>query len=317
LGENEATRDKKRDQVGTRDRHRTGPGQFEGNGAVVSRMTGAFLRAALMVLMISMPSLFLQDVSSDTTQIVVLVAILAFLMTFVEYFSEYPSMIEFRFAPPFNRLRFGALFLTILLLSLIFGSKAMPTDIGMLSARLGGHLGNAMDFPYSPVRLVVLMLPAEADASVVASVRMAAGLSYTMSILMLFVFLSLVRLFGWPTRRGAFNVWINLPMFDPTGGGDVMRRLRRDAALNIVLGILLPFLIPALIKASASLIDPITMENPQTLIWTMSAWAFLPASLIMRGIALSRVADLIAEKRARADARAKAKSDEKERFQTV
>ncbi|KPP83345.1 MAG: hypothetical protein HLUCCO07_12780 [Rhodobacteraceae bacterium HLUCCO07] len=280
-------------------------------------MTGAFLRAALMVLMISMPSLFLQDVSSDTTQIVVLVAILAFLMTFVEYFSEYPSMIEFRFAPPFNRLRFGALFLTILLLSLIFGSKAMPTDIGMLSARLGGHLGNAMDFPYSPVRLVVLMLPAEADASVVASVRMAAGLSYTMSILMLFVFLSLVRLFGWPTRRGAFNVWINLPMFDPTGGGDVMRRLRRDAALNIVLGILLPFLIPALIKASASLIDPITMENPQTLIWTMSAWAFLPASLIMRGIALSRVADLIAEKRARADARAKAKSDEKERFQTV
>ncbi|WP_372612260.1 hypothetical protein [Aquicoccus sp.] len=280
-------------------------------------MTGAFLRAALMVLMISMPSLFLQDVSSDTTQIVVLVAILAFLMTFVEYFSEYPSMIEFRFAPPFNRLRFGALFLTILLLSLIFGSKAMPTDIGMLAARLGGHLGNAMDFPYSPVRLVVLMLPAEADASVVASVRMAAGLSYTMSILLLFVFLSLVRLFGWPTRRGAFNVWINLPMFDPTGGGDVMRRLRRDAALNIVLGILLPFLIPALIKASASLIDPITMENPQTLIWTMSAWAFLPASLIMRGIALSRVADLIAEKRARADARAKAKSDEKERFQTV
>lgn len=317
MGENEATRDTKRDQVGTRDRHRTGPGQFEGNGAVVSRMTGAFLRAALMVLMISMPSLFLQDVSSDTTQIVVLVAILAFLMTFVEYFSEYPSMIEFRFAPPFNRLRFGALFLTVLLLSLIYGSKTVPTDIGMLAARLGAYLGNAMDFPYSPVRLVVLMLPAEADASLVASVRMAAGLSYTLSILLLFIFLSLVRLLGWPTRRGAFNVWINLPMFDPTGGGDVMRRLRRDAALNIVLGVLLPFLVPAIIKASANLIDPISMENPQTLIWTISAWAFLPASLIMRGIALSRVADLIEEKRARANAKAQAKSEEKERFQTV
>lgn len=280
-------------------------------------MTGAFLRAALMVLMISMPSLFLQDVSSDTTQIVVLVAILAFLMTFVEYFSEYPSMIEFRFAPPFNRLRFGALFLTVLLLSLIYGSKTVPTDIGMLAARLGAYLGNAMDFPYSPVRLVVLMLPAEADASLVASVRMAAGLSYTLSILLLFIFLSLVRLLGWPTRRGAFNVWINLPMFDPTGGGDVMRRLRRDAALNIVLGVLLPFLVPAIIKASANLIDPISMENPQTLIWTISAWAFLPASLIMRGIALSRVADLIEEKRARANAKAQAKSEEKERFQTV
>lgn len=264
-----------------------------------------------MALTISMPSLILRDVSSDTTQIVVLVAILAFLMTFVEYFSEYPSMIEFRFASPFNRLRFGALFLTVLLLSLICASATVPTDFGLLATRLGTHLGNAIDFPYSPVRLVVLMLPTGADASVVSLVRTAAGVSYMMSILMLFIFVSLVRLFGWPTRRGAFNVWVNLPMFDPTGGGDVLHRLKRDAGLNIVLGILLPFLIPAIIKAAASLIDPITLESPQTLIWTMSAWAFLPACMIMRGIAMSRVADLIEEKRARAYAKAQAEAEEK------
>ena len=59
-------------------------------------------------------------------------------------------------------------------------------------------------------------------------------------------------------------------------------------------------------KGAAGLFDPITMDNPQTLIWTMSAWAFLPASMIMRGIAMSRVADLIEEKRMRAYAEAKA-----------
>jgi hypothetical protein len=39
------------------------------------------------------------------------------------------------------------------------------------------------------------------------------------------------------------------------------------------------------------------MDGAQTLVWTMTAWAFLPASLFMRGIAMGRVADLIAAKR--------------------
>jgi hypothetical protein len=39
------------------------------------------------------------------------------------------------------------------------------------------------------------------------------------------------------------------------------------------------------------------MASPQTLIWTVAAWSFLPASLFMRGIAMHRVADMIREKR--------------------
>jgi hypothetical protein len=272
-------------------------------------MTSAFVRAGLMALLIAMPSLMLPDVTSDTAQIVVLVAILAFLMTFVEYFSEYPSIVEFRFAPPFNRLRFAALFTTVTMLSLICAGKAEPSNISQLAGKLGTLLGNAIDFPYSPVRLVVLMLPEGSDPALVGSVRTAAGVSYMFSLISLFVFVTLVRLLGWPTRKGAFNVWVNLPLFDPTAGGDVLARLKRDAGLNIMLGILLPFLIPAVVKGAADLIDPISMDNPQTLIWTMSAWAFLPASMIMRGIAMSRVADLIEEKRMRAYAEAKAERE--------
>ena len=270
----------------------------------------AFVRAALMALLIAVPSLMLGDTNSDTTQIVVLMSILAFLMTFMEYFSEYPSIIEFRFAPPFNRLRFTALFLTVVMLSLICAGKSEPTNLSILAEKVGLLLGNAIDFPYSPVRLVVLMLPEGSSPELVSSVRTAAGIAYMVSLLALFIFVTLVRMMGWPTRRGAFNVWINLPLFDPTAGGDVLHRLKRDAGLNIVLGILLPFLIPAVIKAAADLIDPISMDNPQTLIWTMSAWAFLPASMIMRGIAMRRVADLIQEKRMRAYAEAKAERED-------
>jgi len=80
----------------------------------------------------------------------------------------------------------------------------------------------------------------------------------------------------------------------------VLERLQRDARLNIALGFLLPFVIPAVVKMASFLIDPISLANPQTLIWTMTAWAFLPASMIMRGLALHRVADMIEEKRRRA-----------------
>ncbi|MEL7133868.1 MAG: hypothetical protein AAGK77_15820, partial [Pseudomonadota bacterium] len=107
-------------------------------------------------------------------------------------------------------------------------------------------------------------------------------------------------------RRGAFNVWVNLPLFDPTAGGDVLYRLNRDARINIALGFLLPFLIPAVVKMAADLLNPITLENPQTLIWTMSAWAFLPASMIMRGIAMQRIAEKIKDQRKRAYANADA-----------
>lgn len=271
---------------------------------MVSQLTGATIRAILIALLIALPSLLLPNVRSDTSQMVVLIALLGALLTFVEYYSQYPSIVEFRFAPPFNRLRFIALFSIVLILSLICAGKENPTQLTHILATLGTMLGDAIDFPYSPVRLVVLMMPETSSPDLIAAVRTAAGISYMVSLVVLFVFVTLVRLFGWPARNGAFNVWVNLPLFDPTAGGDVLHRLKRDANLNIVLGILLPFLIPAVVKAASDLIDPISLDNPQTLIWTMAAWAFLPTSMIMRGIALGRVADMIEEKRLRAYAKA-------------
>ena len=102
---------------------------------------------------------------------------------------------------------------------------------------------------------------------------------------------------SWPSRGRAFNVWTNLPTFDPTTGGDVVMRLQRDARVNIALGFLLPFLTPAVVMFSSSGFAPLSMTSSQTLIWTMTAWAFLPASLFMRGIAMVRVANMIEERR--------------------
>ncbi|MBN2907783.1 MAG: hypothetical protein JXJ18_13820 [Rhodobacteraceae bacterium] len=267
---------------------------------MVTRMTGAIVRAMLVVLLIATPSLLLPDVSRDVTQIVVLLCIFAALLTGFEYSATYPGLVEFRDAPPFNRIRFLSMFLTVLVLTLICRGEFDPTPSSEFARAIGVLIAQAIDFPYSPVRLFSLLLPADAPPALVQLVSISAGMAYLISLLSLALFVIAARVNGWPSRNGAFNVWVNLPTFDPTAGGDVVERLSRDARFNVALGFVLPFVIPVVIKSSTALFDPFSLTNPQTLIWTISAWALLPASLFMRGIAIGRIADMIREQRRRA-----------------
>jgi hypothetical protein len=292
--------DNEQGQNGIRARNVIATDRNEGKRAVFSRLPGAALRAVLVIFMIATPSLMLTGTATDTAQIVALVCIVAGVFVFVEYNSISPSLIEFRDAPPFNRVRYFGLAATVLALTVIAKGVTEPTTMTVLFNIVGGSLAEAMDFPYSPVRLVLLLLPADASADIFDSVRIAAGLSYLVSLMSLAFFVLALRLNNWPNQRGGFNVWTNLPTFDPTAGGDVVTRLERDGQLNLILGFLLPFLIPAFVKLASDIFNPIQLQDSHTLIWTMTAWAFIPASLIMRGIAILRVGQMIALQREQA-----------------
>lgn len=271
---------------------------------MASRVIGALIRACLTVILILTPSLMIPGIHSETVQIVALAAIFGFALTTFEYASTYPGLVEFREAPPFNRIRFVSLFVTVFLLSAVARGVSEPSTFTTFVGAVGNLIGNAIDVPYSPVRLIVLMLPDNATAAEIIALRMSAGMAYLISLISLAVFIITLRLTGWPKRKGGFNVWVNLPMFDPTAGGDVVERLERDARFNVALGFLLPFLTPAVIKAASGVFGSVAITNDQTMIWTITAWAFLPASLFMRGIAMQRVATLISEQRARNSSRA-------------
>ncbi len=272
-------------------------GLKKGFGIVIARTSGAAIRGILVALMVLTPALYLPVSSTNGTEIVVFLAILAFILTFAEYNSAFPSFIEFRDAPPVNRLRFVGLMSMITFLTLICKNAYAPTELTTFFYSMGLSVANVVDFPYSPVRLIVLMLPADSSLALVELVRITASVAYVAALVTIASFAYAVKLKGWPTGNGAFNVWTNLPLFDPTKGGDVVARLQRDGRLNICIGILLPFLIPAAIEMLTNFANPISLSNPQTLIWTLSAWAFLPASMIMRGMATLRIAGLIVEKR--------------------
>ncbi len=273
-------------------------GRSRKGSKVATRVSGAILRAIMVMALVATPTLVIGAPNADTTQIVALVALFAGLLTLVEYNAAFPSLVEFRDAPPFNRVRFLMLLLTVYLLSLVLDPVAGTRADGRIVTRVGQIIGTSMDFPYSPVRLVTLVVDANASEAQVAAIRSAAGLAYLASLISLAVFVILLRAGQWPRQTEAFNVWINLPTFDPTHGGDVVARLRRDARMNIVLGFLLPFIIPAVIQSSAAGFHPLDLTSPQTLVWTITMWSFLPASLFMRGIAMAQVAEMIHAARA-------------------
>jgi len=263
----------------------------------LNRATGAAVRAFLVMVLIVLPSVILPGIGTDTKQILALVALFAGTLIFVEYNAVYPSLVEFRDGAPFNRIRYLMLLAIVLFLSVIIADREDPTTVSRLFQALGFVIGDALDFPYSPVRLTTYMLADTATAAQIVDVRTAAGTAYLLSLISLAVFVIVLKLAGWPSTKSAFNVWVNLPTFEPTAGGDVVDRLERDARVNLAVGFLLPFIVPALIAVITSGLPPATITSAQTLIWTMAAWAFLPASLLMRGVAMARVADMIRVKR--------------------
>lgn len=271
------------------------------NGAVLDRFVGAGVRAVAATLLLATPALVMPGTMGAAGFALPLICLIAAVFVFVEYFAEYPSVVEFRDAPPFNRLRFACLFAVVLTTAVLCADLMRPTLLSGAVATLGGLVGAALDAPYSPVRLMLIGVDGSGGTAMLEAVRAAAGLSCLYAATVLLAFAVAIRR-GWPVRDGPFNVWINMPLFDPTSGGDIVIRLRREARINLMLGALVPFVLPAVIKLVTIMIGPLRLSDPHTLIWVMSVWAFLPVSMIMRAMALGRVADLVEDKRRRAAA---------------
>ncbi|WGH80226.1 hypothetical protein [Jannaschia ovalis] len=268
---------------------------------MISQLSGACIRAVLVVMMVLMPSLLLPETNPQISDAMVLLALFAALFVIVEYGSTYPGLVEFRAAPPFNRVRFGMLVVTLLVIAITLRGQSDATTLSRLFSAVGMLLGESMDFPLSPIRLIVWLMPEGTTLSEAYLIRAAAGLAYLVSLVALTVFAILIRVRSWPSPTGSFNVWVNLPTFDPTTGADVVIRLKRDGAVNILLGVLLPYVSPPIAVFVAQTYGISMIGSDLMTVWVIAIWAFLPASLFLRGIAMRRLALMISKKRRRVD----------------
>ncbi len=264
-----------------------------------SNAPGAALRAALVVALAVFPAMVIPSTAPDTAQSLVLLALIAGGIVFAEYASEYPGLIEFRFAAPFNRSRFALIAVIAVLLSLLQRDVVHPGMVSNLAAAAAAACGPLLDFPGSPVRLLLAALPDSLPAEHLALVRDGAALALVLAATVVLGFVTAIRLNAWPMGSGPFNVWINLPTFDPTAGNDVVLRLHRHARINVLLGLALPFLLPGALIVSALLAQPLTLLSPMGFVWGIVLWAFIPANMVMRGVAMARVARMIRASRRR------------------
>jgi len=264
---------------------------------VVAQLANAVVRAILVIVVICTPSLLLPAATPDSAQVVLLVALFAAVFTFSEYASRYPGLIEFRDAPPFNRVRVIGMFITLFFLSLVAGSPDGPETLSLVVNATGLVMAHALDFTYSPIWLLQVFLPENATQAELTMLRAMGGLSFLIGLVTIVVFAILMRLRGWPNRNTSFNVWVNLPTFDPTAGGDVVARLIRDSRINLILGFVLPFLMPVLASYGIENLDVSIAGSPQLMVWMVALWSFLPVSLLMRGMAMGRIAQMITERR--------------------
>lgn len=264
---------------------------------MLSRITGALLRAVLVGMLFAVPMFFVPGIAAKNSLVIFVLALSAFLWTFLEYTSTYPSLIEFRDAPPFNRIRFLSLLATVYCLSLIQANGMIPTNISSIVYSIGAIIGYSLDLPGSPVNLMVNQFPVLGDGMPYATFLASAGIAYFASLVSIVAFVAIFYLRKWPTNSGPFNVWTNMPTFDPTTTTDVVARINRDARINIILGFALPFLIPGCVGLVFDFVGSAPFDDAYMMIWVISGWAFLPSGMIMRGVALSRVAQMIATKR--------------------
>lgn len=265
-------------------------GQFEGGSILLKQLINALPRAGMVAALIALPAIVLPSASQENLYGVVIFALVFSLFIFFEYYSLFPSIIEFRFAPPVNRLRFGTLVLIVVLIT------AFYTDD--LQTGIVHSFAGVFDQPFLPLGLASNAYTADIPPGFKVFFHDAAGLSYGLSLVSVAVFLLVVCVGSWPKRSSTFNLWVNMPLFSPTTGANVVTRLSMLGNFNILIGLVLPYLLPMLGTLAPRTFNPIMMQQePYILVWVVALWAMLPAGLVIRGIAMLRVAKLIRDMR--------------------
>ncbi|MEM9012999.1 MAG: hypothetical protein AAGE18_17380 [Pseudomonadota bacterium] len=264
----------------------------------MSRLLGAVSRGFLVIVVLSAPAFLLPSVSQAAQEISLVIGGLAALFTIFEYASSHPGLVDFRFAPPYNRSRFFALAAIVLLLTFYCRAIAGPAPETSPILELANRAAAVLDQPLSPVRMAVGFVGEGESPRFQEVIRQATALAHLVALIAVLMFGLTLWIFRWPTGRAKFNLWVNLPTFAPSTGRDVERRLKRDGLANILVGLALPYVIVLLATRSGGWFDPRVLVNFQPLIWGVTFWAFIPAALVIRGAALLKVGWLVQKSRA-------------------
>ena len=261
---------------------------------MLTRLAGASVRAALVAAMIVLPAIVLPEISPNAADLAIISAAIAAAFVVFEYGFTTPSLIEFRFAAPYNRIRFALLAILLTGIAFAFRGPVEQTATTIAVSSFATTSAGIWEFTGSPL-VFFNNLTRELDTEGRLLLSNAAALSLSLTVLALIVFSAVIWMFHWPLRAKNFNLWVNMPNFDSNIGAETQQTLRQSALISMIIGLCLPFLIPQAALAFMGPLQPINSANSLLLLWMIAIWCFVPAASILRSVALYKVANLINE----------------------
>ncbi len=258
------------------------------------RLLGAIFRAIWVVAIVTIPSLLLASASQGSLEFALIIGGIVGIFTIFEYGSENPGFVDFRYAPPYNRFRAFTLAIQITAITLV----CRAVELNIQDAPIlewAQSAAQSLDFAFSPVAVAVDLLLENASFSDTSAflLILTASVSFAVGFGLTFLFSSFLWLFNWPVDRANFNLWINLPMFQPSDGMAVPNRLKRDALVNIALSVVLIYALPYGLKYGSALLSTDILRSNQAIVWVTTLWVFIPSTLLARASAMWKIARII------------------------
>jgi len=253
---------------------------------VILRLTGAAVRAIIVAILVMLPAFLLTGITQSGLEFTRIVATIAAVFVIYEYGFATPSVIEFRYAAPYNRIRFMLLLALVLtpayLISIVLDGQA-------LSGTLGHALFALMDYTYSPVTIVANSLSGN-DAALHEAIGQAIAFNVMISLACVFAFC--VAVFTNILRFGddGFNLWLNMPTYKSYDVSSLQERLINSAFASMLIACLIPLFGPTAVDVSMVWFSTDGVLAPIAIAWLIAIWTYLPAIYLMRAAALTKVA---------------------------
>ena len=258
------------------------------------RLFGAIFRALWVVVVATIPSLLLPSASQGAVEFALIIGAIIGMFTFFEYGSTTPGFVDFRYAPPYNRFRAFTIAMQVVTITLV----CRAVELGLSDSVLinwAQQAAQMLDFKYSPVSMAIDSILSDSRFSDTTAILLVYSIttSFVIGVGMTFAFALILWVFAWPRDRESFNLWANLPTFQPSNEGSIPKRLRRDAYFNIVLGVALIYALPFIPTYGFDWLTVDIFENGQVMVWAATLWVFIATSLIARASAMLKIARIL------------------------
>ncbi len=256
---------------------------------MIYRLTGATVRAVFVAILVMLPAFLLAGTTQSALEFTRILATIAAVFVIYEYGFSSPSVIEFRFAAPYNRVRF------LLLLALVL------TPTYLISNQIDGHAQNGlitdiasngfalMDFAYSPVAIVANTLAGDNHA-LREIIGQAIMLNTIICLSFTLAFCISVFLKFWHFGGDDFNMWLNMPTYKSYDIQSLQSRLINSSFSSLLIACLIPLFGPTVADIILSKASQGNAITPITITWIITLWTYLPAMFLMRAVALAKIA---------------------------